>query len=64
VLIDVVRGLLPVARFTHKADKHKQEKEAYLCRWDSDSLLAASWLIRFVNWKKEVKGAIQDMLGE
>jgi len=50
------------ARFTRKADKYKQDKEAYLCRWGS--LFTAPWLIRFVHRKKDVKGARQDMLGE
>ena len=36
----------PWAKFTHKADNHEQDKEAYLCRWDSQ-LTAPP--IRFVN---------------
>jgi hypothetical protein len=55
-------GCCPWARFTHKADKHKQDKEAYLCLWNSRD--TAPWLIRFVDLKKVVKGARQDMLGE
>jgi hypothetical protein len=52
----------PWGKFTHKADKHKQDKEAYLCQWNS--VHTTPWLIRFVDLKKVVKGARQDMLGE
>jgi hypothetical protein len=45
----------PWAKFTHKVKAHKQDKEAYLCRWDSP--LIAPSLIRSVDLKEEVEGA-------